>query len=350
MFTDTPVPTVTGSLTVGQTLTAGPGTWSPGPAVLAYQWKRGATAITGATGPTYVLAGDDLGQTMTVTVTASRPGFTSVSRTSAATATVAAANLTSTPTPTITGTPVVGAKLTTVPGAWSPAPVGLEYQWRRNGTAIDGADGKSYVLTADDLTKRITVTVTGSRLGYISASSTSAQTALVTAGTLSSTPVPTFTGTPSVGQRLTADAGTWGPAPVYLTYQWMRDGNPITGANSRTFDLTVIDFGKQISVNVKGAKPGFTTGSQTSVPSPAVGPGTLSNTPTPTISGTPAVGRRLTMSTGAWSPAPVALTYQWLRDGVAITDATATSYVLKAEDLGAQITVRVQGTKMPMPR
>jgi serine protease len=67
--------------------------------------------------------------------------------------------------------------------------------------------------------------------------------------------------------------------------------------------------------------------------------------PTPTVSGTAKVGRILTAVPGIWSPAPVALTYQWYRSGVAITGASLPSYKLTASDIGKTITVRVTGRK-----
>ena len=64
-------PSITGTTTVGQTLTAANGTWSGSPTITyAYQWKRGGANISGATASTYVLVTADLGATITATVTA----------------------------------------------------------------------------------------------------------------------------------------------------------------------------------------------------------------------------------------------------------------------------------------
>jgi hypothetical protein len=57
----------------------------------------------------------------------------------------------------------------------------------------------------------------------------------------------------------------------------------------------------------------------------------------PSLSGTGTIGEAVTLDPGSWSgmPAP-ALAFQWLRDGVPIEGATATSYVpVAADDLGA---------------
>ncbi|WP_353712915.1 hypothetical protein [Arthrobacter sp. K5] len=68
-----------------------------------------------------------LGKTLTVTVTGSKSGFTTATKTSAVTVAVAAGVLTA-PVPTISGTPTAGSVLTAVPGAWGPAPVTLTYR------------------------------------------------------------------------------------------------------------------------------------------------------------------------------------------------------------------------------
>jgi hypothetical protein len=65
--------------------------------------------------------------------------------------------------------------------------------------------------------------------------------------------------------------------------------------------------------------------------------------PTPTISGTPKAGQTLQAGTGAWSPAPEAVAYQWLRNGVPIAAATSWIYVVQGADAGARISVQVTG-------
>ena len=76
-------PTISGGTSVGSMLTAKPGKWGPGTMKFAYQWKRDGTAIAQATGTTYRLTKSDVGRNITVTVTGSREGVGSASRTSA---------------------------------------------------------------------------------------------------------------------------------------------------------------------------------------------------------------------------------------------------------------------------
>jgi hypothetical protein len=71
-------PTISGTAQAGQTLTAGPGSWTgTAPISYAYQWRRcdsggaGCVDIAGATATTYVLTAGDVGATIRVAVTAS---------------------------------------------------------------------------------------------------------------------------------------------------------------------------------------------------------------------------------------------------------------------------------------
>ncbi|WP_426323971.1 hypothetical protein [Microbacterium sp. E-13] len=84
VFTQTPVPTISGTAKVGSTLTANTGTWSPTPTTFAYQWLRNGTAISGATSATYKLVTADAGKSLTVKVTGSRNAYRTITKTSAA--------------------------------------------------------------------------------------------------------------------------------------------------------------------------------------------------------------------------------------------------------------------------
>jgi hypothetical protein len=77
-LTATPTPTISGPAKVGTTLTADPGTWDDG-VTLHYQWKDGATLL-GIDGPLALLPAQ-LGRSLTLSVTGSRPGYSSVTKT-----------------------------------------------------------------------------------------------------------------------------------------------------------------------------------------------------------------------------------------------------------------------------
>jgi len=256
-LTLTPVPSITGTVQGGNTLTGVVGTWDTG-ATLTYQWKRNGTVITGATKTTYAIVTADIGLPLTFSVTGAKAGFTSVTQTSAATASVLAGAWANTPTPTITGTAKGGSTLTAVPGTWD-AGTTLTYQWYRGASAITGATTSSYVIgAAADIGSTISVNVTGAKVGFTSVVKSSAPTAAVVVGTQVLTPTPTITGTLTVGSRLTATPGTWDTG-VVITYQWLSNGNPIALATAKTFTLTALQRGTAISVQVTGTKPAVTT-------------------------------------------------------------------------------------------
>ncbi len=70
------------------------------------------------------------------------------------------------------------------------------------------------------------------------------------------------------------------------------------------------------------------------------------NTVAPSISGAPTQGGTLTGTDGTWTSAAGAISYvrAWLRDGIAISGATGSTYVLDAADVGAMIGYRVTAT------
>jgi len=75
-------PRVHGELTVGATLRATPGRWSPRPTALRYRWLRDSTVIRRATSPVHRVTRADLGHRLQVEVVASRQGFRSATQTS----------------------------------------------------------------------------------------------------------------------------------------------------------------------------------------------------------------------------------------------------------------------------
>jgi hypothetical protein len=248
-------PTLSGTPTVGQKLTATAGSWSPSPG-FTYVWKRDGAAIAGATMSTYRLAGEDEGAKITVEVTGSRSGYSPTTMTSAETDLISAPAFSTVPIPTISGIPSVGQRLTVVPGVWAPA-ASWAYVWKRDGAIIAGARASGYRLAVADAGKKITVEVTGTRSGYTPSTQTSLETATVAALPFLTTPTPTITGIPEVGQTLKANRLVWSPSADSFTYQWTRNDAAIDGATSKTYDLQPGDIGATISVTVTAVKVGY---------------------------------------------------------------------------------------------
>lgn len=79
------LPAITGTKTVGQTLTCSSGTWSKSPSY-SYQWLRDGVPIIGATANTRVLAAGDSGKLMSCTVKATKNGVSAVATSAQTTA------------------------------------------------------------------------------------------------------------------------------------------------------------------------------------------------------------------------------------------------------------------------
>lgn len=337
-------PTITGSTVVGQTLTAQPGTWAPDPVELSYQWLADGIAIDGATGLTLPLTDAQAGKTITVTVAGSRPGYTSAFATSAPVGPVTAEVVPQ--TPTIAGAAVAGATLTAQPGTWLPTDAALTYQWSAAGTAIAGATAVTFVPGDAEFGKTITVTVTGSKAGYTPASATSLPFGPITAAALADLDpgTPSISGTPQLGLPLTVQPGAWGPAPVDLAYQWLAGGETVAGATGTSYTPDAAAVGKMVSVIVRGSKPGYNAASAQAEPVGPVAPGEL--TPgEPTIGGVAQTDQPLTAVPGAWGPAPVDFTYQWIVDGEPVPGATGATFTPDATRVGSAVAVTVTGAK-----
>lgn len=96
-------------------------------------------------------------------------------------------------------------------------------------------------------------------LGVVQYGASSVQTVLtVESGQAPPTAVeaPTVSGNAKVGRTLTATPGTWDPAEVSVAYQWLRDGEPIAGATSKTYRVQRADVGTVLSVRVTATADG----------------------------------------------------------------------------------------------
>lgn len=69
--------------------------------------------------------------------------------------------------------------------------------------------------------------------------------------------------------------------------------------------------------------------------------GAFTATTAPKVKGQAKVGKVLKAKAGAWSPAPTAVSYQWLRNGKPIKKAKKASYRVTRKDRGKRISVRL---------
>lgn len=240
--------------------------------------------------------------------------------------------------PRITGTSAVGSALTASAGSWSVSPSSFTYSWLVGGVST-GVVTPTFTPRAVDLGKTVTVTVRARRAGYTDGVQTSVATAAVTRGTFQLSEQPVVQGTPYVDEVLTATAGTWTPTPRVMGWRWFADNVRIEGNDGATLALTTALVGKTITVIPVARQDGYPT---TTAPTITVGQvlmGNIALTRPSVVTGTPAVGATLTAADGAATPTDATLTRQWLRNGVPIAGATASSYRLTATDAGAKISL-----------
>jgi len=319
-------PKISGTLAIGATITAVKTGWTEG-TTFTHQWYADGRAISKATGETFKLTTYQHAKRISVKVIGRLAGYTAVSRTSAQTAKVMRAGYAK-----VIGTPAVGTTLTSSRGTWTSS-VTFSYRWLRDGADISGATRSTYKLTSADAGKQVSVRITGKRYGYASVVRTSPATAKVTSAV-----TPKISGSAVVGSTLTLIPGTWSEGTT-LTYQWLRSGYTISGAVAETYKVASADDGKQLSVRVTGKQAGWATVVKTSAKTLKV-----MKAGTPSISGTPNPGYTLTARVGSWS-SYTSFSYQWKRNGSAISGATRSTYKLTSWDAGKQVTVTVTGRK-----
>jgi len=158
----------------------------------------------------------------------------------------------------------------------------------------------------------------------------------------------TIDGTAQENATLTANTGTIADNDGLgtLSYQWLRDNVAIGSATDSIYMLEDADVGKQISVQVSYTDGHGTAESLTSAQTVVVA--NVNDIPTGavTISGTAQENATLTADTStiADNDGLGTLSYQWLRDNVAIGSATDSIYMLEDADVGKPISVQVNYT------
>jgi hypothetical protein len=332
------VPMISGTATVGSTLSATRGAWTPG-ATFTYAWLRNGKTISGATTSTYEIVPADLGSQLQVKVTGAKAGSANLAKSSAKTAKVAAGALT-TGEIAITGTLAVGETLTATTGEWGPVTPKLSYQWYANGKPISKATKSTLVLAGSVVDKRISVIVTGKATGYTTATSWREADDFVVRSALN---IGSFwiDGSPAVGKTLSvARSVDSNVTPsVTLEYQWMRSGSPIVGATKSTYKTTKADIGQYVQVRIFASKTGyFPTSTWTyyeEIYAKSVKAGTVK------ITGTAKVGKTLTVT--VTNPASAGLYYYWVKKKGNVVEDVANgtpTYTLQESDKG--FTIQVQ--------
>ncbi len=326
---------------------------SPAP---TFQWRKNGVPIAGATGQTYVIATATLGDSGNYSVVATNLLGSATSPEEVLTVQEpVVVNV----APVITVQPVASQTLAagsaatlSVTATGTPAPT---FQWRKNAANISGATSATLNLAnisgADEGSYTVVVTnVAGSVTSAVSTLTVTAAPVVGTAPVINVQPVASQTIVAGASASFSVDA-TGTPTPAY---QWRKGGVAITGATSASFTIASVSSGDAASytVLVSNSAGSVTSAASTLIVSEpaaggsggsgggggsvggggAVGGGVTASAPVillqPVPNQTVVAGSGATMAVSATgSPAP---SYQWRKNGAAISGATSANFTIPA--------------------
>jgi hypothetical protein len=321
------------SVAAGQTATFSVS--AAGTSPFTYQWKKNGAAISGATAASYT--------TPATTSADNNSQFTVTVSNSVSSVTSSAAVLSVSLPPAISAQPASRTVTMGQAATFSVAATGtgtLTYQWKKNGAAISGATAASYTTpatTKSDNGTQFTVTVTDT------AGSVTSGAAILTVNIPPSITSQPTSQSVTAGQSATFSVGATGTAT--LTYQWKKGGVAIGGATAASYTTpatTSSDNATQFSVTVTNSFGTATSSVATLTITAAPVAPSITSQP---VSKTVTAGQTAAFSVTATGTGT--LTYQWKKNGAAISGATSSSYTTPAttaSDNGAVFTVTVTGT------
>ena len=133
------------------------------------------------------------------------------------------------------------------------------------------------------------------------------------------------------------------PAGAKVSYQWLADGEVVTGANTSRFLLAAEDLERElrpvVSATVAGVRKVYVGEAL------VVTKGIIALASIPGVNGKAQIGSTLTAVPKKWTK-DVELSFQWYVNGVAFDGATTETFALSEEDVlqGEVVKVRVTGT------
>ena len=219
----------------------------------------------------------------------------------------------------------------------------MTYQWSKNGAAIGGAISSTYTTPAEttaDNNSKFAVAVSNTAGSATSNAAMLTVTSPAVAPSISSQPASQ---TVLAGKTASFTVAASGTSP--MTYQWSKNGAAISGATSSAYTTpaeTTADNNAKFTVAVSNSAGSATSNAATLT--------VTSATVAPAISTQPAsqsviAGETASFTVAASGTSP--MTYQWSKNGAAISGATSSAYTTPAEttaDNNAKFTVAVSNS------
>jgi hypothetical protein len=282
---------------------------------LAYQWRKGGVAIAGATAASYAVAAAQLANAGSYTVAVSNVVGSVISQ---------SAEVVVSGPPVITQQPAGGAFNPGTALSLRVTATGVSastYQWYKNNVAITGETSSTYAVASLLPTHAGTYKVVVTN----SIGSTTSGNAVVSINSGPSITLQPVSKTVRSGAAVSFSVTATGTAP--FTYQWRKAGANIAGATASAYAIaaTAVSHAGDYSVVVRNVAGSSTSSTATlTVQLPVV------------ITAQPAsvtlnAGSPLSLSVTATGTGP--LSYQWYKDTVPVSGATAATYSVASASL-----------------
>lgn len=230
-------------------------------ATVTYKWYAG-TKVISTSSMLSPIAANLAGKTVKVVVTGKQDGYKTFTFTSSP---IKIGTVNVTAKGYISGEALVGEEIsyfqnTTLPYSDADGGYGIStLQWKADGVNIAGATTDTLTVTNEMRGKKLSITETVAYDGLTSNVTTTVMAKPVLA-TLGITNDPTVTANPIVGTTVGFVINpVWDVSPDKISYQWYRDGKPISKATAATYKLVDADWHKTIYLKITGSKAGYQT-------------------------------------------------------------------------------------------
>lgn len=312
-----PPPTVFGlpaslTLAYGNTVSLYPNVYAGNSAT--YQWNKNGTPISGATSSSYYKSGATPADNGVYTITVTNAAGTVTS--SGLTLTVSSAEA-----PRIYGLPSVqnleyGSYINVYPSVSGTTPI--TYAWFKDGVVIAGATSSSFYKSALTSADSGIYTLTATNVAGSATSDpmvVNVRAAIAPTISFSSSTVVT-----PYGQTLSLSPSIYGTSP--MTYQWKRNNVVIPNATSSSYYKSETNFADagNYTLTVTNAAGSTTSSAVNVIVDSPLAPGIYSLPDSLTV----AYGNSVGLSPSITGTGP--MTYQWFKDGVALTNAVSSYY------------------------